>query len=198
MKKNIFALQEQNRREFLPERKNMKKIIIVGSCGAGKTTIAKQISEKFNLPLINLDQLYWRPGWMRTPREEWREKVAELVKKEKWVMEGNYQNTFDIRFPACDTVVILDVNRFVCFWRIWKRRFLRNRIDKLNMCDEKVNLELMMWVLWDYPGRGKRTIKRFLSEYNIKLIVIKTNKDIFDFLKLPRQNLPLDDSAAAQ
>lgn len=162
----------------------MKKIIIIGSCGAGKSTVSKRISKKFNLPLINLDQLYWKPGWTRTPREEWRKKVEDLARKDKWVMEGNYQNTFDIRFPACDAVIFLDVNRFVCFWRIWKRRILKNRFDKLNKCNEKINFQFMKWVLWDFPRKGRKKINYFLKKSNKKLIILKTDKDISNFLNL--------------
>ena len=88
----------------------MKKIIIIGSCGAGKTTFAQKINKKLNLPLTNLDQLYWKPGWERTSKTEWREKVEQLVKGDKWIIDGNYQSTFDIRFPACDTIIFLDIN----------------------------------------------------------------------------------------
>lgn len=115
----------------------MRKVLIIGSCGAGKSVIAKKFSEKLNLPLISLDQYYWKPGWIRPSREEWRNKVMELTKKDKWIMDGNYQNTFDIRFPVSDTIILLDMNRFVCFWRIWKRRILKDRADKLDGCDEK-------------------------------------------------------------
>jgi adenylate kinase family enzyme len=157
----------------------MKKILIIGSCGAGKSTIAKELSEKLNLPLIGLDQLYWQPGWTRTPREEWRAKVLELVKKDSWIMEGNYQNTFDIRIPAADTIILLDVNRFICFWRIWKRQFLNNRTDKLNGCIEKVDWELVKWVLWDYPEKGRKEIAKFLKQYpDKKIIIIKSKKDL--------------------
>ncbi len=155
----------------------MNRIIIIGSCGAGKSTIAKELSEKLNLPLINLDKLYWKPNWVRSSKEEWREKVEELVKGDKWIMEGNYQSTFDIRFPACDTVVLLDINRFVCFWRILKRRFLKDRIDKIHRCDEKIDFELIKWVLWAYPNRGRKKILEAVKKYNKKTIIIKSNND---------------------
>src|SRR3989339_414040 len=100
----------------------MKKILIIGSCGSGKSTFAKALSKKLNLPLIGLDQCYWKHGWVRPEREEWRKRVSELVKGENWIMEGNYQSTFDIRFPASDTIIVLNINRFICFWRIWTRR----------------------------------------------------------------------------
>lgn len=166
----------------------MKKISIIGSCGAGKSTFAKKLSEKLNLPLISLDTCYWKPGWVRTPRDEWRPKVKELVNRDEWVMEGNYQNTFDIKFPASDVIIVLDINRFVCFWRIWKRRILKNRADKLDFCEEQITFRLMWWVLWDYSKIGKREIKKYIAKYkDKKIIILKTNKDIKNFfLKIIR------------
>ena len=161
----------------------MKKIIIIGSCGSGKSTFAKALSKKLNLPLIGLDQCYWKHGWVRPEREEWRKRVSELVKGENWIMEGNYQSTFDIRFPASDTIIVLNINRFICFWRIWKRRILKNRTDKLDSCDEKIDFELMKWVLWDYPTRGKKQINGFLSQYSDKdIIIIRKSKDLKRFM----------------
>lgn len=157
----------------------MKRILIIGSCGSGKSTLAKVLSEKLNLPLIGLDQYYWKSGWIRSAEDEWRKKVFELIKEDKWIMEGNYQSTFDIRFPASDTIIILNINRITCFWRTWKRRILKNRIDKLNGCDEKIDFELMRWILWGYPTRGRKQINSFLKQYPDKnIIFIKNSKDL--------------------
>lgn len=157
----------------------MRKILIIGSCGAGKSALAQEISRRLSLPLISLDQQYWRPGWVRTPRDEWRAKVAELVSGESWIIEGNYQSTFDLRFPACDTVIWLDFNRFLCFWRAIKRRILKNRADKLDACDEKIDFKLVKWILWDYPGQGQKRIQEFLRKHNDKkIIIIRSRTDL--------------------
>lgn len=155
------------------------KILVIGSCGAGKSTVAKTISSKLGIPLIGLDQYYWKPGWKKPSSKEWRAKVSQLVKKKAWVMDGNYLNTFDIRFPASDAIVIVDVNRFVCLWRILKRRILQNRPDKLDQCPEKVGIQFILWVLWGYPTKGKREIQKYTERYpNKKIITVRTNKDV--------------------
>ena len=157
----------------------MNKILILGSCGAGKSTLAKKLSQKLSLPLIGLDQCYWRPGWTRPPHDEWQKKVRELIKKDKWVMDGNYQNTLDIRVPACDTIILLDVNRFTCLWRTLKRRFLHNRADKLDNCQERIDFWLLKWVIWDYPGKGRKIIDKYLKENSDKKIIkLKSNKNL--------------------
>lgn len=154
------------------------RILIIGSCGAGKSTFAKQLSEKLNLPLISLDQCYWKSGWIRSEKEEWRLRVADLVKKKAWVMDGNHQGTFDLRFPVSDVIIVFDFNRWICFWGIWKRRILKDRIDKMSGCDEMISFDFIKWVLWDYPRSGKSATLDALEKYNKKAIFIKSRKEL--------------------
>jgi len=161
----------------------MKKIIVLGSGGSGKSTFAQKLSQKLGLPLIVLDQHYWSPGWISPPKKDWRNKVSELVKKDQWIMDGNYKSTFDIRFPASDTIIWLNRNRFLCCWRVIKRRLLNDRVDKLDGCNEKVDLQFFKWVLWDYPTKGRKMTREFLRKYqNKKVFILKHQKDIKKFL----------------
>src|SRR5437879_8580011 len=82
----------------------MKRVLVIGSGGTGKTTVARRLAQRTGLPLIHLDLLYWRPGWQPTPGEEWHETVRRLVAGESWIIDGNYGVTLDLRVAACDTV----------------------------------------------------------------------------------------------
>ena len=68
----------------------MKRILVIGSGGAGKTTFARLLSKKFGFPLIHLDAHFWNPGWTKTPTEEWNQIVHELCSKPEWVMDGYF------------------------------------------------------------------------------------------------------------
>ncbi len=164
--------------------KSIKKILIIGSCGAGKSTLAKKMHKKLHLPLIGLDQCYWKPNWKRTETKEWREKVKTLILQNQWIMDGNYKSTFDIRFPASDLIIFIDFNRFICFWRIWKRQLFKNRTDKLDGCKDKVRFDLMKWVLWTFPRQGRKEIYENIKklDHTKKVVILKTSKDIKDFL----------------
>src|SRR5207248_9352838 len=100
----------------------MKRVLVIGSGGTGKTTVAQRLARRTGLPLIHLDLLYWRPGWQPTPGEEWRETVRRLVAGERWIIDGNYGGTLDLRLAACDTVVFLDLPRVLCLWRVLVRQ----------------------------------------------------------------------------
>ena len=141
----------------------MRRVLVIGSGGAGKSTFAARLGERTGLPVIHLDALYWRAGWRETPREEWAARVEELLRGEAWIMDGNYGHTLERRLAACDTVVFLDFPRYLCLWRVLKRRVLfrgRSRPDMAEGCRERLNWEFVRWV-WTYRReRRPRVLKR--------------------------------------
>src|SRR5512144_2391466 len=133
----------------------MKRVLVIGSGGSGKTTFAKQLGERLRLPVIHLDSHYWHPGWVATPADEWAEHIQRFVAEPEWVMDGNYGGTLDTRLAACDTVIFLDLPRVVCLWRIVKRALRywgQTRPDLAPGCPEQLTWEFIVWV-WTYPAR---------------------------------------------
>lgn len=163
----------------------MKRILIVGSCGAGKSTFARKLHERTGLELVHLDQEYWLPNWTRPEREDFRQKVAELVRKESWIMDGNYRNTLDIRFPTADTVIFLDPSRWTCFARIFKRWLRNDRRDRLEGCRERVTFELMKWVLWRFPHESRPELLAMIrkNSENKEALILHSQKEIDEFLR---------------
>jgi adenylate kinase family enzyme len=135
----------------------MRRVLVIGSGGAGKSTLARRLGERLGLPVIHLDACFWRPGWVETPKEEWRQKVEELCAREAWVMDGNFSATLEARLAACDTVVFLDLPRTVCVWRALKRLVMyrnKRRPDMAEGCGEKFSLKFLHWV-WTFPSRTR-------------------------------------------
>lgn len=163
----------------------MKKILIFGSCGAGKSTFAKRLHELLGIEIIHLDQHYWKPNWTKTESEEWQKRIAEFIRGEQWIMDGNYRSTMDLRLPQADTVIWLDFPPVVCFYRLFKRRLKNNRVDELDGCRERVTFELLKWVLWKFPRENRKDIiKRLESVKNEKAVyVLRSNEDIESFFK---------------
>ncbi len=83
----------------------MDRIAIIGSAGAGKSTLAILISNLVDLPLFHLDRLFWKPGWVETPKPEFSIIVEEVARKTKWIIDGNYSRTIDIRLKAADMII---------------------------------------------------------------------------------------------
>lgn len=143
----------------------MKRILIIGTGGSGKTTLARRVAERTGLPLIHLDTLYWHPGWQPTPLEEWRATIQRLVSQDRWIMDGNYGATLDLRLEACDTVVFLDLPRLTCLWRVLKRQLRhvgRVRPELPAGCPERVSWQFLVWI-WTYPARRRGDILQRLA-----------------------------------
>jgi adenylate kinase family enzyme len=78
----------------------MRRVLILGGSGAGKSTLARILGERTGLPVIHLDQHYWRRGWVMPTPEAWKAQVAELVTRPAWVMDGNFASTFPSGWPS--------------------------------------------------------------------------------------------------
>jgi len=167
----------------------MRKILLIGAGGSCKSVLAGRIAAQTGLPLIHLDALFWKPGWVETPRDEWKQIVEELVRGDAWVMDGNYGGTLDLRLAACDTVVFLDFPPVISIWRVLKRRvqFRNNpRPDAGRDCPEHLNWEFLRWI-WTYRKKRRPKILEKLSVAEAKgkqVIVLRDNKELEDFVVL--------------
>ena len=147
----------------------MKRILILGSGGAGKSTLTRQMAVRLGLPVIHLDAEYWQPGWTAPPPDVWEQAVQALVQREAWIMDGNFGGTLDVRLAAADTVVFLDLPRLLCLWRIIRRFFRyrgRTRPDMGPGCVESLDWEFVQWV-WKYPKRTRPKVLQALQQYSV-------------------------------
>lgn len=165
----------------------MKKILVIGSGGAGKSTFAQRLGEILGINVIHLDALYWQPGWVEPAKAEWAVTVDALISRESWIMDGNYSGTVERRLAACDTVVLLDLPTLTCVWRVLKRlRRYRNttRPDMGAGCPEQFNLKFLLWV-WNYRQRTRPKIAGLLKgcESDVRVIWLRSQVEIDGFLR---------------
>jgi adenylate kinase family enzyme len=168
----------------------MKKILVIGSGGAGKSTFARHLGAILQLEVIHLDSLYWSAGWVETPKDVWRAAVEELLTREAWVMDGNYGGTLDQRLEACDAVIFLDVPRLICLWRVLKRLIAYRKESRPDMaagCPEKIEWEFIKYI-WHYPRKNKPAILEKLAACagSRKAIILKSQMEIESFLEQQR------------
>lgn len=174
----------------------MKKVLVIGSSGSGKSTFASRLGEILKLPVIHMDMLFWHPNWVETPKDEWRKVVEKSVQGESWVMDGNYSATMDLRLPVCDTVIFLETPRIICVYRILKRVVTYkkgSRPDIPEGCDEKFDWDFVK-IVWNYPIRSKPKIEALLKKLasEKKVIRLKSTKEIENFLT-ELENVEKDD-----
>lgn len=144
----------------------------MGSGGAGKSTFARALGRVTELPVVHLDEHYWRPGWVETPRDEWVVAQGALVAQERWIIEGNYSNTFDVRFARADTIIVLAFPRRVCIYRALKRVALNwHRDTQAQGCPEHLDVTFLRW-LWEFPYNGRPTLDAALQRFDGRLDVV--------------------------
>jgi adenylate kinase family enzyme len=164
----------------------MKKVMILGCCGAGKSTFARQLHQKTGLPLVHLDREYWQPNWVETEPEIWVDKVQELTKEEAWIMDGNYGGTMDIRLQAADTIIYLDRSRWLCLYRVLKRiifNYGRPRPDINEGCKERFDWEFLVYVFRFNAVKRPKILKQVSNFINLKQVfILNSDKKIDLFL----------------
>jgi adenylate kinase family enzyme len=139
------------------QRRLGERIAIIGSAGSGKSTLARQLGERLALPVIHLDAHFWSAGWVQAEPELWRERVGELAAGERWIIDGNYSSTMDLRLPRAETIIFLDFPRWLCLLRVlrrWLTYYGDSRPDLPAGCPEKVDSDFLRWI-WDYPKRSR-------------------------------------------
>ena len=163
----------------------MERIIIIGCGGAGKSTLARQLGDKLNIPVVHLDKLWWKPGWVEIDRDEFDELHRRELSKEKWIMDGNFNRTMPERIARCDTIIYLDFSRFACLRGVIKRvltTYGTVRPDMGEGCPERIDFEFLKWV-WNYNRDKRERNYRLLNEAeHAETIVLKNRRTVKMFL----------------
>lgn len=165
----------------------MKKVLVIGPGGSGKSTFAKRLGQILGIDVKHLDSFYWRAGWTKPSEEDWIQKVNELTSGESWILDGNFGGTLALRVERCDTIIFLDMPRLLCLWRVTKRRLTyrnRSRPDMAEGCNEKLDLEFIDWV-WNYSSRSRPRVLKLLEEKKAskKIVWLRSNAEAEQFLK---------------
>ncbi len=164
------------------------KIAVLGYCGAGKSTLARALGERYGLPVLHFDTTQFTPNWQERDRDEAHRMVHAFMENPEWVIDGNYTKfEFERRLEEADKIIMVDLPRLACFVRAWKRYFRyrgKSRPDMAEGCDEKMDLEFMWWILWKGRTRRKRERHRAIqAAYPEKTVVLKSQRDIDRYLE---------------
>ena len=163
----------------------MERVIIIGCGGAGKSTLAQKMGEKTGLPVVHLDKLFWKPGWVESTPEEIDEKIRQELDKPQWIMDGNFNRTLPMRVARADTVIYLDFSRMACLLGVLKRvltTYGKVRPDMGEGCPERIDFEFLKWV-WNYNKNKRERNYRLLNEAeHAETIVLKNRRAVKKFL----------------
>jgi len=160
--------------------------MVIGCAGAGKSTVARRVARAVALPLIELDFLYWRPGWIETPMPEFRDAVARLADGPAWIVDGNYDTTYDLLMPLADTIVWLDFARWICMYGVLTRivcGYGRTRDGLPEGCPERFDAEFLKFV-WNFHTLYRPRIVEGLEKFagHARLHRLESRKDSERFM----------------
>ena len=153
----------------------MKKVIVIGSPGAGKSTFSRKLRDKTNLPLYYLDMLWHKADKTTVSQAEFDDRLCEILQQEQWIIEGNFSRTLEMRLQACDTVFLLDFPVEVCLSGV-ESRIGKKRVD-MPWIETKFDEEFKQWIL-DFPNIRLPKIYALLEKYkdDKEIIIFKSRK----------------------
>lgn len=167
------------------------KIVIFGCGGSGKSTLARQLGAILHIPVIHLDQLYWRPGWQHVTDQEFDEILHEKLAAENWIMDGNFSRTLPLRLEHSDIAIYLDFSRLTCIRGVIGRvirYYGRTRPDMGADCPDKFDLEFLSWV-WSFNRKNRSRYYQMLNELQGREVhILRKRREIKRLIKTFQDN----------
>lgn len=161
--------------------------MVIGCSASGKSTFARRLGKITGLPVTHLDNLFWKSGWIEEDREVFRRKQQEVIDTDRWIIDGHYKSTMDIRLERADLVFWYRLSRYKCISG-YIRRMLKGMIKKggrpdiTEGCNEKLDFEFMKYI-WNFNKTQVKPTEELLKHYpNIKVIIFNSRKQADKFL----------------
>lgn len=167
----------------------MKKIMVIGCPGSGKSTFSRALHEKTGIPLFHLDMMYWNPDRTTVEKAVFRKRLSDTIAKDEWIIDGNYGSTLELRLQACDTVIFLDYPSDICLDGIMERRGRpRSDMPWIEAADEE-DADFIGFVR-DFSSQSRPEIIRLLEKYPHKdICIFKAREEADEFLKQIQKDL---------
>ena len=160
-----------NKKDYI----GMKKVIVIGCPGSGKSTFAKALHEKTGLPLFHLDMMYWNADRTIVEKPVFRQRLSDAMAGTEWIIDGNYGSTMELRMQACDTIFFLDYSVEVCLEGV-KARCGKARSDMPWVeTEEEEDTEFLEFIR-SYNTESKPVVLELLKKYADKEIYVFGNR----------------------
>jgi len=166
----------------------MQKVIVIGCPGSGKSTFSRALHNITGVSLYHLDMLYWNADRTTVSKEVFRARLAEIIAKDSWIIDGNYGSTMELRLQACDTVFFLDYPLEVCLEGVLSRRG-KERTDMPWMeAPDEVDKEFIEFIK-NYNSENRPEVVALLEKYIDKeIIIFKSRSEADNFLRELEEN----------
>ena len=155
----------------------MKKIIVIGCPGSGKSTVSRALHNKTGIPLYHLDMMYWNADKTTVEKSVFLERLSAVLEKDEWIIDGNYGSTMELRMAVCDTVIFLDYPLDFCLDGIRKRRG-KPRSD-MPWIETEEDAEFLEFIK-SYNEQQKPKVLELLKKYSDKNIIVLESREQAD------------------
>jgi adenylate kinase family enzyme len=168
----------------------MERIMVIGiSPGVGKSTFARELGKALKIDVYHLDSLYWKPNWVEASIEEFSKAQQKIVMKPRWIIDGNYSNTLEIRAAHANTIIYLELPLYICLYRVVKRWLMnigRTRLDMGEGCKEKIDWDFIKFIITTYYPRKRKMDEQFQYLQTIgskkEIVTLKNKQEICAFI----------------
>lgn len=151
----------------------MRRVLIVGSPGRGKSTFARRLVARTGLPLTHLDELSWHPGWVRVERRHWLAHLSGALAGEAWITEGYSSSTLLRRAYCADTVVFPTPSRWQCLWRAFWRQALGRSHYGPGRAGWPSRARALLRELWTFPEQARWHLAQFQTVPELNIVVLE-------------------------
>jgi adenylate kinase family enzyme len=151
------------------------RILVIGPSGSGKTYLARRLARLLESPVIHLDACFWRPGWVSTPQAEWRQRVDTLIRPARWIMDGTYESTLQLRIAAADAIIVIERSRPACLWGVLQRTITHRSAPRPDAPRGQPIDRAFLRYIWQYPVRTRPLVQRLLAEHGRHKAVVVLN-----------------------
>lgn len=160
----------------------MKKVIVVGCPGSGKSTFARKLQEKTGLPLYYLDMIWHKPDKTTLSKEEFDRRLQELILRDEWIIDGNYSRTLEPRLQACDTAFVFDLPLKDCLAGA-QARVGTKRID-MPWEETELSQEFLSYIL-SFSQQKLPNLLQLAEKYSAQkqIVFFHSRQECDDFLK---------------
>ena len=148
---------------------NMKRAIIIGCPGSGKSRLAGELHKKTGIPLYHLDMMYWNADRTTVEKSVFRERLSAVLAEDEWIIDGNYRSTMELRMEVCDTVIFLDYPTETCLEGVRERRG-SSRSD-MPWTETEEDAEFIGFIR-SYNSEQRPKVLELLNKYCQKNIVV--------------------------
>lgn len=164
----------------------MKKIIVIGCPGSGKSTFSRELSLLLGIEVYHLDMLFWNSDKTTVPKDEFLKRLGAVLEKDSYIIDGNFGSTMELRMSECDTVFFLDLPTEVCLESV-RGRFGKARAD-MPWIETEEDAEFMEFIA-NFERDRRPKILELIEKYGKETVVFKSREEVNEYIEKTRKTV---------